>query len=86
MNVREADIAGARCIIEGLVSTKDNDATRQLAEVEAMLIRLGATVVGRVIQRSGVSRTKKPGGFSKTNSPTTRLRLLASAKRRNLPP
>jgi hypothetical protein len=45
-----------------------------------MLIQLGATVVDRVIQRCGVSHTKKPGGFSETNSPTSAATIIGIGK------
>ncbi|MDG2358202.1 MAG: hypothetical protein P8M20_00955 [Planctomycetaceae bacterium] len=49
-----------------------------------MLIRLGATVVGRVIQRCGVSRTKKPGGFPAKNSPTSAATIIGIGEAKEL--
>ena len=45
-----------------------------------MLIRLGATVGDRVIQRCGVSHTKKPGCFLETNSPTSAATIIGIGK------
>jgi 50S ribosomal subunit-associated GTPase HflX len=49
-----------------------------------MLIRLGATVVGRVIQRRGVSRAKKPGGVLKMKSPINAATIIGSGKAKEL--
>lgn len=84
MNISEADIADARCIIAGLVSAKDKDALERLDKVEAMLVQLGATVVGRVVQRRGVSRAKKPGGVLKMNSPMSAATIIGTGKAKEL--
>lgn len=84
MNTSETDIAGARCITAGLVSAKDKDAPKRLDEVEAMLIQLGASVVGRVVQRRGVSRAKKPGGVLKMDSPMSAASIIGTGKAKEL--
>ncbi|TWT98548.1 hypothetical protein Pla52nx_003443 [Stieleria varia] len=80
MKVSESDVAGTRCIIAGLVSAKDKDAPQHIDEVEAMLTRLGATVVGRVVQRRGVSSAKKPGGVTKMNAPLRAATIIGAGK------
>ncbi len=51
-----------RVIVVGLFSAKDADAPAVMDAIAAQLARDGHVVVGRVVQRRGVSRAPGPGG------------------------
>jgi 50S ribosomal subunit-associated GTPase HflX len=84
MTISESDVAGSRCIVAGLVSAKDTGASQRIKEIETTLTRLGATVVGCLIQRRGVSRASKPEGVAKLNSPMNPATLIGSGKAEEL--
>ena len=67
------DLKEKHIIISGLVSAK-LDLNEFLSPLRAKIINMGGLIVGELIQRRGVSRSKKPGGaknMDNTLSPKT---------------
>lgn len=58
-----------RAIVAALVSAKASDTDERIRVVTAALAALGVEVVGTVIQRRGVSRSKSPGGSKRLETP-----------------
>lgn len=69
-------LAGADVLLVGLFSTKDTDLNRKLNVLAAAVEAHGARVVGRHVQRRGVSH----GGVRKMTDPFSRRTLLSTGK------
>ena len=54
------EMSNRRCLISGLFSMKDQKIDEKLAQITSEIENLGGKVVGRLFQRRGVSRAKKP--------------------------
>src|SRR5262245_52192393 len=54
-------LAGKRVVVAGLLPPRA-DAEGEMGKLASRVRELGATVVGTLIQRRGVSRTGRPGG------------------------
>jgi 50S ribosomal subunit-associated GTPase HflX len=70
---------GERVVIAGLLSVKE-DVDARFALLSARVIELGGEVVGRVVQRRGVSRSRRPGGASKLDAPMNRATFMGRGK------
>ncbi|SCF29326.1 GTP-binding GTPase N-terminal [Micromonospora matsumotoense] len=73
-------MADADVMLVGLFSAKDKQVDAKLAALEASVEALGGRVVGRQIQRRGVSR----GGAERMTLPLSRRTLLSSGKAREV--
>jgi 50S ribosomal subunit-associated GTPase HflX len=84
MTLPQLGLSGARCILAGVVSTRDRSAPQRLDDLEAQLCAAGATVVARVVQRRGVSRTRAGRGFKNSPDVISPATLLGSGKTQEL--
>lgn len=73
-------LAGADVVLVGLFSAKDRDLGAKLDSVEALVRAHGGRVVGRHVQRRGVSH----GGVAKMTDPFSRRTLLSPGKAREV--
>ncbi|MDI6105591.1 hypothetical protein QLQ12_44130 [Actinoplanes sp. NEAU-A12] len=73
-------VRGADVMLVGLFSAKDTQVDAKLDHLAALVEALGGRVVGRQVQRRGVSR----GGARKMTSPFSRRTLLSSGKAREV--
>ena len=73
-------MAGADVMLVGLFSAKDKQVDAKLDSLEASVEARGGRVVGRQIQRRGVSR----GGAERMTLPLSRRTLLSSGKAREV--
>ncbi|MEU3693637.1 hypothetical protein [Streptomyces narbonensis] len=73
-------VAGARVVLVGYFSAKEKRHAALMDAAEAQLTSRGARVVGRIVQRRGVSA----GGVGKTVLPYSSRTLLSSGKVREL--
>lgn len=72
-------LKGKRVIISGLVSSKLNLGT-YLLNVRDEIKKLGGIIVGELIQRRGVSRSKQAGGSQKLNLPLNSRTYITTGK------
>ncbi|MGW4463848.1 HflX-like GTP-binding protein [Micromonospora sp. NPDC004704] len=75
-----AVLAGADVVLVGLFSAKDRESGAKLDLLAASVVAHGGRVVGRHVQRRGVSR----GGAAKMTLPFSRRTLLSSGKAREI--
>ena len=73
-------LAGADVVLVGLFSAKDRDLGAKLDSVDALVRAHGGRVVGRHVQRRGVSH----GGVAKMTAPFSRRTLLSPGKAREV--
>jgi 50S ribosomal subunit-associated GTPase HflX len=71
---------GRRVVIVGLFSAKDKGAEAAMRELEAAVVRAGNVVVGRVVQRRGVSRSRTPGGARRMDAPMNAATYIGTGK------
>ena len=76
-------IKGKRVIISGLVSSKVN-LDQFLPPIRNQIRGLEGQIVGELIQRRGVSRSKKPGGSNKLELPLNSRTYISSGKAKEL--
>lgn len=74
------NVAGTRVFVCALVSARRPDPEAILDAMVRELEREGAVVVGRMLQRRGVSRSRKPGGAAKMDQPLTQRGLFSTGK------
>lgn len=74
------EVAGAEVVIVGYFSAKEKDFVGLMDEAAAELTERGARVVGRIVQRRGVSN----GGVKKMTLPYSSRTLLSSGKVREV--
>lgn len=72
--------AGRSVILVGLFSAKIQPPEVELARHAARLEAQGAKIVAQVIQRRGVSRSKRPGGAGRMNVPMDPATYLGKGK------
>ena len=72
-------LAGERVVIAGLLSVKD-DVDARFDALAARVVELGGDVVGRVVQRRGVSRARGLGGATKLDAPMNRTTFMGRGK------
>lgn len=80
MNITESNIKGKKVVLAGLFSSKDKEIDIKLDSLEEIVTDLGGCIVERVIQRRGVSRSKKPGGSKNTDAPLNSATYLGQGK------
>jgi hypothetical protein len=73
------DLRGKRIIISGLISSKVN-IDEYLTPVRHEIESNAGQIVAELIQRRGVSRSKKPGGSSKLDLPLSSRTYISSGK------
>ncbi len=73
-------LKGKRVIVAGLFSAKEGDSQSLLRTLSDQIKAEGATVVGTVLQRKGVSR----GGTSRLESPVSSATLFGTGKAQEL--
>lgn len=73
-----------RLIVAGLFSARLEDPTGALDELARRLTDAGAEVVGRVLQRRGVSRDTRPGGAKRMDRPLSSRTVLGAGKAKEL--
>ncbi|MBK8257857.1 MAG: hypothetical protein IPK82_34965 [Polyangiaceae bacterium] len=78
-------LVGKRVLVVGLLSPRV-DAVHEMDQFALHLRQLGATVVGRLVQRRGVSRSNRPGGAraARLQRPLQLSTFLGSGKVREL--
>ena len=65
-------LVGVRVVVCALVSARVEAPEALLDTMTGELERAGAVVVGRMLQRRGVSRSRRPGGAAKMDQPMGR--------------
>jgi|GEM_PF-6414591 len=73
-------LKGRRCVIVALLSARVPDPDTILGEMESAVQTAGGTVVGRMVQRRGASRSKRRGGSNRMDQPLTQRTLLGTGK------
>lgn len=73
-------LAGADVLLVGLFSAKDREFGRKLDDLAAVVKANGGRVVGRHVQRRGVSH----GGAAVMNTPFSRRTLISPGKAREV--
>jgi len=73
------DINGKRVIVSGLISGK-LDLDSHLQPIRKKIINQGGQIVGELIQRRGVSRSKRPGGSKDLDKPLSSSTYISSGK------
>ena len=73
-------IKDARCLICALLSAREKEPQRILETVATAVASQGGYVVGRALQRRGVSRSKSPGGAGRMDQPLSQRTLFSSGK------
>lgn len=77
---RHDHLAGADVLVVGLFSAKEKDYEAVIETVAALATARGARVLGRIIQRRGVS----DGGVASMTRPFSRQTLLTAGKIREI--
>jgi 50S ribosomal subunit-associated GTPase HflX len=67
-----------------LVSAKAPDTEERIRVVTTALAALGVEVVGTVVQRRGVSRSKSPGGSKRLETPLNSATIIGPGKMEEL--
>jgi hypothetical protein len=83
-NESNLSVTGARVFVCALLSARRKNPESVLDTVVVELEREGARVVGRMLQRRGVSRSRFPGGAAKMDKPLTQRGLFSSGKLKEL--
>lgn len=76
----ESEVKGKKCILAGLVSMKVESIEKNISEATEIIEKNGSKVVGSIIQRRGVSRSKKPGGSKKMDAPMNAATFIGQGK------
>jgi 50S ribosomal subunit-associated GTPase HflX len=84
MTIQQLDVRGVRCVVAGVISVRDKTAPQRLDDLESELERLGAVVVGRVVQRRGVSRARNHASAMNLDAVMTAATVLGSGKTHEL--
>ena len=74
------DLRGKRIVGAALVSARDDAPSSAVESLEKALAAAGACVVGRLVQRRGVSRDKRPGGAQRMDRPISSATLIGKGK------
>lgn len=80
LNDVNVSVTGARVFVCALVSARMSEPESVLDAICTELERNGAIVVGRLLQRRGVSRSRSAGGAAKMDKPLTQRGLFGSGK------
>ena len=73
-------VKGARCILAGLVSAKSDNVSEFEEKLINQLAQNEGILVGKVIQRRGVSRSNKPGGVGRMDAPLDPATYIGKGK------
>jgi hypothetical protein len=73
-------VTGCRVFVCALLSARVKNPRSILDAVVIQLEREGAFIVGRMLQRRGVSRSRLPGGAAKMDKPLTQRGLFSRGK------
>ena len=73
-------IRNAKCFVSALLSARLEAPEQILAEMESAIRQLGGLAVGRLLQRRGASRSKRPGGASRMDQPLSARTLFSAGK------
>jgi hypothetical protein len=73
-----------RVVLAGLFSARAADPAAVIDALGRSLEATGALVVGRVVQRRGVSRDRRPGGSKRMDRPMSAATVIGSGKAREL--
>lgn len=77
-------LAGRRVVVAGRFSAKVPDPEARLEELAGRVRAGGGTVVGQVLRRRGVSRSRRPGGVRRLEHPLSPKTLRGTGKAREL--
>jgi hypothetical protein len=80
LNDAKVSVTGARVFVCALVSARLSEPESVLDAIVGELERNGAIVVGRLLQRTGVSRSRRAGGAAKMDKPLTQRGLFGTGK------
>jgi hypothetical protein len=69
-----------RWLVCALLSAKIKDPDAVLQTMEASVAGFGGTVVGKLLQRRGASRSNRPGGTKRMDLPLTQRTVFSSGK------
>lgn len=73
-----------RIILAGLFSSKIVNPEEKFYELENYFQQMGAKITGKLIQRRGISRSKKPGGAKKLDKPLSSTTYISKGKANEL--
>jgi 50S ribosomal subunit-associated GTPase HflX len=73
-----------RWLVCALLSAHIKNPELVMQEMEASIVGRGDEVVGRLLQRRGVSRSKTPGGSNRMDMPLTQRTLFGPGKTQEL--
>lgn len=76
----KANIENKKIIIAGLISYKTKEFENSFDELEHHIKNKGGEIVGQLIQRRGVSRSKMPGGSKKLDLPLDSSTYISKGK------
>lgn len=76
----KATIENKKIIIAGLISYKTKESKSSFSELENHIKNKGGKIVGQLIQRRGVSRSKSPGGSKKLDQPLDSSTYISKGK------
>jgi GTP-binding GTPase N-terminal len=79
-----ASVSGRKIILAALLSAKVNDPEVVLAGYADKLVSKGGIIVGRVLQRRGVSKSKRPGGARRLKAPLNAATYFGTGKVREI--
>jgi 50S ribosomal subunit-associated GTPase HflX len=77
-------LAGGRAIIAALVSYKATDTEERIRALTSVVEAQGVEVVGRFVQRRGVSRAPSPSGAKCLDAPMSSATFIGSGKAKEL--
>jgi hypothetical protein len=75
-----ASVSGRKIILAALISAKIDDPEVVLAGHAYKIVSKGGIVVGQVLQRRGVSRSKRPGGARRLEAPMNAATYFGKGK------
>ena len=82
--ITSKDVSGRNCILVGLFSMKEKNIQDKFYTARSIVESHGGTIVGTLVQRRGISRSRKPGGVNKLNSPLSSLTFIGKGKAEEL--
>ena len=82
--ITRRNVDGCGCIVVGLFSMKDNKIEEKLHTAQTIVESQGGTILCTVVQRRGVSRSRKAGGAKKLSSPLSSVTWIGKGKAEEL--
>ncbi|WP_430402861.1 hypothetical protein [Fluviicola sp.] len=80
----KTNIENKKIIIAGLISYKTKESESSFSELEKHIKNNGGEIVGQLIQRRGVSRSRMPGGSKKLEQPLDSSTYISKGKANEL--